>query len=170
MTPADVFRDLWSVVRNELRTMTKMDAPVSYNTRGGAAPEDEAAYVPEAMCIWLYRDEPLPDPDSEPEMSQPEKDACLLAHEYGHYLSDKKGRPEAYLSANDSLIADRPMTPQDMALVLHEERLAWSYARSELAKLGVTEWAYFNEKETDGLNAYERAASATSVGVEECQT
>ncbi|MDA4131998.1 MAG: hypothetical protein OK454_02575, partial [Thaumarchaeota archaeon] len=159
VTPADVFRDLWAFVRDELRATTKMDAPVSYNTRGGAAPEDEAAYVREATCIWLYRDEPLPDPDSEPEMSQPDKDACLLAHEYGHYLSDKAGRPEGYMAANDVFIAGGPITEVELALVLDEERLAWSHARSELAKLGVTEWSSFNQHEKDGLDAYEQAAS-----------
>lgn len=58
----------------------------------------------------------------------------LLAHEYGHHLTDNPGYDSALKRCLNLPVADR--TPEDIQLVLKEEREAWENGFAELQSLG----------------------------------
>ncbi len=92
-------------------------------------------------------------PQEEPDMAlDPLKDACTLAHECGHFLSDREGaQTQAYCDAID---ADRVVWAEGQAAVLAEEERAWDLGRDALARLGCTEWAYFDSYRAKCVQTY----------------
>jgi hypothetical protein len=100
--------------------------------------------------------EPFPSPPDSPDLkAQPEVDACILAHEHGHFLSDVQGdRTSAYKGAVTRFQNKESPLPQDRDLILAEEERAWDHGRETLTSLGVSEWQTFDDRERDGLAYY----------------
>jgi hypothetical protein len=89
------------------------------------------------------------------------EDACILAHEFGHLLSDERGeRSEAYAAAVAVFWAHGQQrgpcpTPEERNLVVAEEKRAWANGRETLARLGVDEWVEFDAMRDEKLAGYE---------------
>jgi hypothetical protein len=85
-------------------------------------------------------------------------DCCLLAHEYGHRLSDSAGhRNAAYLAALDMFDKGRGtdgMTPEEKAIIYAEEERAWTLGRDVLVTLGLEDLGAFDARRDDGLAEY----------------
>jgi len=161
MNPAEVFRQLWERVQKE-------GVGVLYAAPLGSAEIDaEGLYAPAGTRafqttpqILLFRvpPAPMPRPQSAPDDTQPIHDACTLAHEYGHWLSDKEGhRTAAYVAAVCTPHDQWPtMTSAGRRIIYSEEARAWHLGRAALAELGCDEWAAFDERESKALETYRR--------------
>ena len=102
-------------------------------------------------------------------------DACVLAHEFGHFRSLQAGQQ----SARYHEIIDRPdpgredgemgaeLSEEDKALVIAEEERAWDYGREELAALGFDHWEVFEQERRRGLEEYGRRLSKSQLRVGE---
>jgi hypothetical protein len=84
-------------------------------------------------------------------LSLPRPDMILtLAHEYGHYLSDKMGQaPKSFWSWNDIYYkyqANKKLSAVEIQLFLEEEDRAWDYGKSFLDdnKLPYTPYLLYN--------------------------
>ena len=112
--------------------------------------------------IALLRDV-LPSRPHEPDRAgRMVLDSCLLAHEYGHFLSHEAGRPTEYQRASDLLASDQRMTPLQRDLVLAEEECAWTFGRDALAAAGFVRWAQFDRQRGKALRIYESRLHAKS--------
>lgn len=159
VTPAECLGALWDLAQRELAG----DAPggrgaVVYHSGWGfeSGWYDPAGGLPH---IWLWRIGKVPDPPASPDLStQPLEDACTLAHEYGHFLSDRAGnRTAAYVAALDAFHgAGRALSQQEQAEILAEEVRAWEYGREALAALGCTDWDGFEECRWRWLSSYSK--------------
>jgi len=174
MGPGDVFRLLWRAAELDLaeasavRTVPPFPV-VTTGTVTYSPPEgiDDGYFDRNRLIIRLCRPEPFPTPEDAPDLqTQPDVDACLLAHEYGHFRSWKSGvHTDAYVAAATALEVAQlksgpPPTPEQAELVMREEEQAWESARATLANLGVTRWTAFDAQRDAGLKAYTDALEA----------
>jgi hypothetical protein len=163
MTPADVLSRLWKRAQLDLAGETNCTfGTVMYHAGEGF---ENAWYNPNRGLphIWLWRRDRVPNPADQnvPDVvTQPMEDACILAHEYGHFLSERDGsRTPAYEAALDAFHAaqdegGRALSTNEQALVLDEETRAWDLGRQVLAELGVDEWRAFDERRERALASY----------------
>jgi hypothetical protein len=169
MSPGDCFERLWHHVSGDLDGAWKRKDPddvteyvrVAYlPALEGMDPEMDGFYdandgFPQIHLLAGGR-EPFPSPSDRPDLkTQPEVDACILAHEHGHFLSDVRGnRTSAYVDAVLRFQKKESPLPQDRGLILAEEERAWDHGHETLTSLGVTEWQTFEERKRDGLAYY----------------
>lgn len=155
MTPAEALAALWKHARAQgIRVFYR--APIRAVEEGV-----DGWYlrnVGNEPLIELYRDR-APDPPTDPDLvSQPLHDAILLAHEFGHYLSETKGTRtsgyEAALAAYDR--KDQSLTEDEEDLIRREEQLAWANGREVLAELGFQDPMAFDKLELEGMRGYEK--------------
>jgi hypothetical protein len=110
--------------------------------------------------IFIHRKDAVPQPQDKPDrVTQPEEDACVLAHEHGHFLSNENGeRTTEYESAlavcHGMRSGGRAPTMVERDAVYDEEHRAWEYARKTLTKLGVHEWTFFDAYRESKLKGY----------------
>lgn len=84
----------------------------------------------------------------------PWREVALLAHEFGHYMSDRKGwRTPRYFTANQRMADGLRLETEEVTLVLHEECIAWRLAAIALDGLGIDVPA-FEEIKRSNLRAY----------------
>jgi hypothetical protein len=83
----------------------------------------------------------------------PDRDASFLAHEFGHFLSDADGSTK--LGPYIALGKGEPLSPEQKAAILDEERLAWRLGRGELARLGCDDWDAFGQLAAENVRTYE---------------
>lgn len=83
------------------------------------------------------------------------REVALLAHEFGHHVSDLKGwRSEAYFAASKNVAAGHlHFEDEEVFLVLQEECIAWRVARIVLEGLDI-EVPAFDEIKRSNLYAY----------------
>ena len=106
-----------------------------------------------APRIRLYRSGNLPDDAEGPDLvTQPVDDACILAYERGHFISDPIGdrSRSAYASFREGL----QLTLAQRTVIFEEERRAWHNARLVLKRLGWTDWASFEAMQWRLLHGY----------------
>lgn len=156
-SPADCFAALWEQAQRDLAAKAPGDA-VTYHSGWGFETGwyDPANGLPR---IWLWRIGAVPDPPGRPDLAtQPLEDACTLAHQYGHFLSERAGnRTATYLAALDAFHeARRELSQEEQAEILAEEVRAWELGRQALAALGCNDWDGFEEWRWRGLSAYSR--------------
>lgn len=174
MRPADVFLPLWDLAtadleaalleRHGLRLGVSL---ILFRTRGPHDPS--AAYDQRGPFIQLYVSEDRWDEigwsagEDRPPAVCRDDEAINLAHEHGHFCSDReKQQSPEYLAAVlrfDKLRvgeAGNPWTDAEQDLIEAEEARAWSNARKTLARLGVDEWGVVDAMEADAKQAYAR--------------
>jgi hypothetical protein len=111
-----------------------------------------------APSIRLYRSGNLPDDVERPDLvTQPADDACILAYERGHFISDPIGdrSQSAYASFREAL----PLTLAQKTAIFEEERRAWHNARLVLTRLGWTDWASFEAMQWRLIHGYSEGLS-----------
>lgn len=151
MTPAECFVELWKKAQNDL---AKASTWGGQNNRGTVAYRVRAIDLDNGAYDWnegmptIRLDRPVTTipPESRLELPDTDRsatvDACVLAHELGHFRSDRDGsRTQA---TYDAQRANQALTRGEKTLILEEERAAWRLGREELAALGCTEWAVFD--------------------------
>ncbi len=108
--------------------------------------------------IRLFRSGRSPDPQDRPDLiTQPDTDASVLAHEFGHFLSDPTDKlHDAYARA----CAGQSATPEEKRAILAEEEAAWRCGRAVLADLGCDEWERFETMRGKCLATYCSGLSA----------
>jgi hypothetical protein len=128
---------------------------VEYGERP-ATGEDGMCHPPDRIDI--YRDL-VPEPKDEPNDSSPVYDLCVLAHEYGHYLSGSWKNGEDPLSKAKSVLFHAPrrdLTDEERALILGDEQDAWHRGREELASIGLEDFESYDRKTEGALMDYRR--------------
>jgi hypothetical protein len=160
-TPGDMLSALWDVVMPpdefENTVIVNYVAPIDANeadVNGQYRPFGAAGGRPQ---IYLFRPtESLPTVRHRPDPTQPEEDACTLAHEYGHHLSRLGGhRPAGYEPAVDTPLVDWPnLTGDQKSFIFDEEDRAWQLGRDVLARLGCDDWTMYDQRTRDGLSKY----------------
>ena len=79
----------------------------------------------------------------------------IVAHEYGHYLSDEnKYRDEFYDSSIKKFHAKKNLTIEEEKSIFDEEKRAWNYAKKKLKELGFTDFDSFKTREHEALEIY----------------
>ena len=108
--------------------------------------------------IVLWRLPPLPSPDDKPDLvTQPMPDACILAHEFGHFCSDPTDRLHPLY---DRARKGGPLTIEEKRQIMTEEETAWDRGRSALATLGCDEWGEFERRREQCLKTYRKGLAA----------
>jgi hypothetical protein len=162
MSPGHRFCELWALAEGRL------GGKGSVTYIGAAYPGGFSGYDPRKApdgsrhpAITLQREGPPPQPQWEPDLvTRPLEDACILAHEFGHLLSDEREERSAAYEAGLAVCyayggsGGRPPTPEERALVVAEEERAWAYGQETLADLGVTDWAEFDAMRDKRLEEY----------------
>ncbi len=106
-----------------------------------------------APGIRLYRSWNLPEDVEQPDLvTQPAEDACILAYERGHFISDPTG--DRSQSAYASFREGSHLTLAQRTVILEEERRAWHHARAVMKRLGWTDWAGFEAMQWRLLHGY----------------
>lgn len=86
------------------------------------------------------------------------RELAVVAHEFGHYLSYKKGktRKPGYDESLDKMNHSEIhlMTPYQKNLVLDEEKSAWHEAQEVLLSKNYTDWSVFNALKEESLGSY----------------
>ncbi len=169
MTPADCFAVLWRETQREL-------------ARASGRPENVGRTVAyEAVCsvgveagiyIWrsgrfptirIYRSSDMPDDVELPDLKiRPVEDACTLAHERGHFISDPDGKRSQ--AAYTSLRNRDALTIRAKTTIIDEERRAWANGRDVLKALGCDDWSAFNAIEAECLRGYEEGLAGRPTG------
>src|SRR6266446_6132828 len=104
--------------------------------------------------IRLYRWPDLPPDPEQPDMvTRPNEDACTLAHERGHFISDRDGSRSQ--PAYTKLRKGDPLTAGEKVLIIEEERRAWTHGRDVLKALGCNSWDVFTTTRDEALRGYE---------------
>jgi len=167
-TPGARFTELWAQAERDLAgdtgdaTFTVRYGRLLDGGRGyGWYAPNEGEGGRKLPFIELWRTDALPDPQWTPDLkTRPLLDACDLAHEHGHFLSDKnRERTPEYEAALEVLRLyheqrERMPTPEERALIYAEEERAWAYARKTLVGLGVDEWEAFDARKAEALASY----------------
>jgi hypothetical protein len=159
-----VFNRLWEQVSQECY--------VSYHGRLESNEIEDAWYSKDPWGngsgpqIWIFWERApdrkcAPVPQSQPDLvGNVLGDCCLLAHEYGHRLSDKAGnRNAAYLAALEQFDQGRgapQMTPEEKAIIYGEEERAWALGRAVLVDLGFEDLGAFDTRRDEGLAEYRK--------------
>jgi hypothetical protein len=165
----DRYMALWRLAQSHDASRWKLN--VMYTTTVGSAVlrEGGAFHVPNRIDIYrMYYDgakqyEPHWHRNNGVELDLFELlyEFFALAHEYGHMLSFERVRPAALDGANERfhhwVALDGPVTSADFALVVAEERLAWSLAHETLIALDWREWELFDHVRDTLLGTYESA-------------
>lgn len=183
MNPAECLPDLWRLVEQELNAASEPPARtakgvVAYELWSISSDTDPAtSFFDGGSYFWndglprirLYRRGCVPAATTEPDLRmQPAVDACILAHEYGHFCSDKNGSRTQ--STYDELRHRPAVDVRAQQIILAEEQAAWTHARAVLAVVGCTDWVVFEEVRARSLGSYERGfaemngASSKSLG------
>jgi hypothetical protein len=111
-----------------------------------------------APRIRLYRSGNLPDDAERPDLvTQPIDDACILAYERGHFISDPLG--ERSQSAYASFREGYQLMLAQKTVIFEEERRAWHHARVVMMRLGWTDWASFEALQWRLLHGYSEGLS-----------
>lgn len=111
-----------------------------------------------APRIRLYRSGNLPNDVERPDLvTQPIDDACILAYERGHFISDPMGdrSQSAYASFREGL----QLTLAQKTVIFEEERRAWHHARTVMMRLGWTDWASFEALQWRLVHGYSEGLS-----------
>lgn len=169
-SPADCFVALWREAELQLARATIYDENfvpprsdwvppgiVSYGTRrAGRLGDGDYRWCDGSPSITLVRPldripkrADLPDPQT-----QPDEDACLLAHEFGHFHVDPQG--DAALAAIER-VRTGSGTLDDGLLVLKDEEAAWKVGAELLADQGCSQWEHFIVVRARSLTTYEAA-------------
>jgi hypothetical protein len=163
-THAELLRELWKLVEADLAPGE--DPPTGAVTYTGLFGKEGGCYVRQQSArgimprIELART-PCPNPQTSPDLvTSPLADMLDLAHEHGHFLSDKNlDRTEAYDFAVKFMEAGRLqgriLTPENEEAVREEEERAWDYARKTLATLGFAGEEAFDMRRARALRTYE---------------
>lgn len=152
VTPGDCFKHLWERAERELGPPAKR--AVVYHVKPAMAFDEEGLCKRDNDLpkIVLYRRDRTPPSAQDPDLlTQPVQDACILAHEFGHFLSDPTDRLHpVYERAR----AGQPLTPEEKGHIVAEEEKAWNLGRAALADLGCNEWGEFERLRDRGLRTY----------------
>lgn len=88
------------------------------------------------------------------------RELAVVAHEFGHYLSYKKGktRKPGYDESLDRMNHSEIhlMTPYQKNLVLDEEKSAWHEAQEVLLTKNYADWGVFNALKEESLGSYRK--------------
>lgn len=167
-TPGDLFAKLWGHVWTDLLAQyvaefpkhprEAMPYPIRYelDTAGDGARIRWAENPPvQVISIFRGRVPPLP---TEPDLvTNPERDACMLAHEYGHFLTTKERRERGEPEPHEHHAGD-PI-PENLAHrreAFDEEEAAWRKAQETLLALGCDEWEGFERQRDKALAGYRK--------------
>ena len=156
---AEIFKGLWGQVS---------DCGVNVVYWTSHCPEEDGlagSYNPnlgadgqKRPLIVLYRSPRVPRDQHAPDLEKcPLEDSVTLAHEFGHFLSDRDGNhTDEYIAAvtafdygNGSLY---PASHRE--LIIMEEERAWDNARHVLEGLGFDAWEQFDERRARSLSTY----------------
>ena len=162
MNLAECLRPLWRLAECNLARLGSPPTDTVGRTvayRGGDASQPQSHYEggkydwnDGCPIIRLLRDR-VPAIDTEPDLAtQPERDACLLAHEYGHFLSDRDGSRTQALY--DKLGTGAMLDRAEQGAILAEEERAWDLGRKTVIDLGCDDLAVFDECRDRLLKTY----------------
>jgi hypothetical protein len=161
--PGDRFQDLWALAERDLAgpgaTTTWVVTYTALFASSGYVPNErpDGTRFP---TIIVHRQGSVPQPHDQPDLvTRPVEDACVLAHEHGHYFSHQNGErtPEYELAlavCYGMRDGGRAPTTAERDIVYAEEHRAWEYARNTLTKLGVDDWVAFRERREEALKGY----------------
>jgi hypothetical protein len=142
VNPSDCFVALWRFVEGELARGHSKRGTVTYHA-GIGIEGGKYRWNGGLPQVVLWRKDRAPPQQEEPDLAtQPLLDACLLAHEYGHFLSDREG--ERTKTFYEAISTGRALPPEAQEAVLVEEARAWELGRQALTYLGCTEWSDFD--------------------------
>lgn len=100
--------------------------------------------------IKVYSTEPVPAGPAE--SRDPVKDVITLAHECGHCVSDRHEHHDGtFRGARDKVDNGFRIDPVEAAIVLREERRAWTLAWRILNALGFEQWEAFRVESSTTL-------------------
>lgn len=119
--------------------------------------------------IWLYRPlETMPEVWTDPDkVTDPDLDASILAHEFGHFLTWTQGlRPKGFVSASvrDKHLDSRltrawSLREADLLKILAEEEQAWALGKALLEEVGFQNWPVFEARQKLSLGYHKRQNS-----------
>jgi hypothetical protein len=157
-----LFADLWRDTQEELARASGhpglLQGTVAYRLKLERLDAGEYSWNNGAPTIRLYRPWNLPQNLEQPDLiTRPVEDACTLAHERGHFISDPTGHRSqlAYTTWRHGA----QLTPEHQVLILEEERRAWQHARAILTELGWLDWAAFEAIRWRLLRGYSEGLS-----------
>jgi hypothetical protein len=170
-----VLRALWSDAERRLTEATLYDTAfreaqandwvskgiVSYRgpRRPGGLDGGEYRWMDGFPSITLFRVAGLPARHEDPDvMTAPTQDACLLAHELGHFISDKEGTTTE--EARDRWARGERLSSDDVDLILTDEREAWRIAHQLLEQHSFSHWDVFNDLRSRWYGSYEVGLTA----------
>lgn len=111
--------------------------------------------------IALFRDRVPADRFTADTSTRPHDDLILLAHEFGHFLSDKAGHHTAEYVTARALLNERErgkthesLSRTQAQLVLDEEERAWTLGRNVLRGHGFEDLTQFDSARERGLETY----------------
>lgn len=161
MTPGDCFEALWEIAARELGPPA--DGAVVYRVNPAMTFDEEGLYKCENDLpqIVLWRRDRTPLSPNEPDLlTRPVHEACILAHEFGHFLSD---RTDKLHPVYDRARTGGPLTPAEKEAILTEEERAWDLGRAALANLGCDEWGDFDRLRERSMKTYRDGLSNANV-------
>jgi hypothetical protein len=157
MIPAECLSELWKRVGDAFAKAslrgTRAIGAVSYRVVHGIGLEGgDYLWNNGLPRIWLLREREPADVFRPDLNTNPLQDAFTLAHEYGHFLSDKDG--SRTLSLFEKLRAKQPLKHAEKNVIVDEERRAWANGRKILEGLGYLELDAYDEFARDCVDGY----------------
>ncbi len=156
MIPAECLSELWKRVGDALAKASlrgRAIGAVSYRVVHGIGLEGgDYLWNNGLPRIWLLCEREPADVFRPDLNTNPLQDAFTLAHEYGHFLSDKDG--SRTLPLLEKLRAKQPLKHAEKNVIVDEERRAWANGRTILEGLGYLELDAYDEFARDCVDGY----------------
>jgi hypothetical protein len=175
MGPGEVFARLWEMTERLLAEGSTGVAPefrrtmgtIRYVKRIGILEGGEYDWQSGRPRILLFRGpaEDLPAQFTPDLISRPDEDACVLAHELGHFDTDATMATTAV--AHQAWKANA-LSQADALSIYEEERAAWRRGAERLAQAGCTDFSRFHDLERQSLRGYAEGFHAlTGITIDE---